>query len=98
MNRESIRTEIGNFENIPLKERADFHVFLMKLMLGQKEKLEKETAQEWQDKKVNWALTYGKDISKIIDDPKNKNIKDLIIKKNFEEASIAVINKLENNK
>jgi len=62
---------------LPFKERLDFQVELIKLMLG------KEHAslprEEQIRTEIEWAEKYARTVSMIIDDPKNVEVRNLIL-------------------
>ncbi len=90
MSEESLETEIKNPNKIPVRERAAFQRFLLQLMFS--EKPINKTKEEWSVEKANWLEAYGgKIISDIIDDPKNKEIRDFIMQGEYQEASKLVI-------
>lgn len=93
MSEETFETVTENLNRIPMRERNAFQGLFMQLMLG--EKPIDKTKEEWNKEKAKWLETYGKTISDIIDNPKNKDIRDLIMQGRHKEASEIVIKMLE---
>ena len=67
----------NKMERLPLKERNEFQIFLMKNMLGSGSSNEGQIA---------WADAYAKKVSEIIDNPENKEIREFIMGGKYEEA------------
>lgn len=93
MNKEIIGIEKENFDRIPLKERMEFQIILIKLMLGEKS-IEK-THEEWNQEEIKWIELYAKRVSDIIDNPQNEIIRTLIMKQEYLQAADIVIKILE---
>lgn len=85
--------KVEKINRIPLRERMDFQLVLMQIMLGEKSTYKDE--DEWNKITINWAEIYGREVSNIIDNPKNKEIRDLIMEKKYKDASFALIKILE---
>jgi hypothetical protein len=85
MNEETLNN-IETPGRIPLKERNDFQAFLEQKMIGQNPVFDAEVA---------WANQYAKEISDIIDNVQNTEIRELIMKNNFEGASQKVLELLK---
>lgn len=90
------KIEIEKINRIPLKERMAFQVFLVRYMLGERS-LEK-TKKEWNEEEIKWAEMYAKVVSDIIDNPENKEIRNLIMEEKYKEASDIMIEMLKNNR
>jgi len=96
MSQETFGTETETFDRIPLKERMAFQILLMQLMLGEKPKY--KTDKEWNEEEMKWIEIYAKIVSEIIDNIKNKEIRDLLMKREYKEASNIVMEMLEKEK
>ncbi len=87
MTRESI-DDVINPDRMPFNERMAFQVVLIEKMIGtnhiskSKEKFQAE---------MNWAENYALKVSEIIDDPKNKEIRDLIVIHEYKQACELII-------
>jgi len=88
--RELLETKV---ERIPLRQRNHFQIFVIKFMLA--EKHIHETTEEWNEKVSVWSQAYAKEISNIIDNEENLNIRSLIIEEKYKEASVLVMKILE---
>lgn len=84
------------FDRIPQRERNNFQSLLMKLMLGE-QPIHKDK-KEWRVEQRKWFDAYGGVVSDIIDNPKNKEIRDLIMVEKYTEASSLVIKMLGEDK
>jgi hypothetical protein len=93
VNEKIIKTEMGNFDKIPLEERMAFQRLVLQSMLGEKPIY--KTDEEWREEKITWVETYAKIISDIIDDTKNKEMRNLIMKGEYEKASNIIVEMLK---
>jgi hypothetical protein len=79
--------EFLNTNKIPTRERCDFQAALMDMMIPIKST---QAELEWCDK-------YVDTVSELIDDPKNSEIRELIMNNQHAEASVLVRDILENS-
>jgi hypothetical protein len=91
MNHESPAASSGNLEHIPGKERTQFQLALIESMLG--EKLETGN-QEQESKVMDWINHYAQKTADIIDNPNNKEIRELIMSGDYNEASTILMKAL----
>ena len=83
---------VENLDKIPLKERQAFQVFLIQSMLNERSSYESD--EKWNEEGMGWIKKYGKMVSNIIDNVKNEEIRNLIIRGEYEKASVLVKEKL----
>ncbi len=85
----TFKTGTESDNKIPVLERVAFQRSLIQLMLG--EKPINKTDKEWREEALKLVNTHAEKISDIIDDPKNKEIRDFIMQGEYQEASKLVI-------
>ncbi len=82
-----------DYERIPLKERLDFQHILIEKMLG------KDFRQKPRENQIlieiDWAEKYAKKVSQIIDNKQNAEIRDLILKLEYDKAADLIVLLLE---
>jgi len=91
MNHESPAASSENPEHILGKERTQFQLALIESMLG--EKLETGN-QEQESKVMDWINHYAQKTADIIDNPSNKEIRELIMSGDYNEASTILMKAL----
>ena len=96
MNIENTPNKKEHLDRIPLKERMAFQVVLMKSIFGEKSSY--DTEEKWNKVTIEWIDAYIEIINNIIDNIKNKEIRDLIMKKEYREASTIVAKILKEKK
>jgi len=95
MNIENTPIKIKNLDKIPLKERMEFQLTLIELMLGKKSSY--INIDEWNRVTIEWVEKYRGIVSDIIDNTENKKIRDLIMKTKYKEVSDIVAKMLKEN-
>jgi len=93
MDIENTPIKIENLDRIPLKERMEFQLTLIELMLGKKSSY--KNIDEWNRVTIEWVEKYRGIISDIIDNTENKEVRDLIMKTKYKDASDIVAEMLK---
>jgi hypothetical protein len=82
-------------DRLNFKERMGFQVELMITMLGGQKTLQNMDIEEKRKIELEWADKYAYKVSLIIDNPKNVEIREQILKHNYEKAVNLILPLLE---
>ena len=97
---------------IALRERNIIQLVIASLFLGdqpiyiqnpewseeQKKEWNETKKKEWNDKKIEWIGKNREEISQLIDDPTNTEIRDLIRAERYIEAGLFVFERMNKNR